>query len=258
MYAFTPALQQAWQAFYEVFLDCWPGSVPLAPRCSWSHAHSDLGQPSLLFGHTCGYPLTHALAGQVLPFCVPQFDAPGCSGRLYSSQFIVHRDSTVSQLSDCRGKTAACNNVDSNSGMNVLRYAVAPLAGSGAFFKEVRMTGGHLASMQSVARGETDIAAIDAVSYQLALDAFPDLQGQLRSIGLSQATTTLPLVYPAGNRNFDSQLCLETLRQSLNQCPLEVKRRLRLSSFQPVSLADYQSITDIEQAAIEMGYPELK
>ena len=138
------------------------------------------------------------------------------------------------------------------------RYAIAPLAGVQAFFQSVQLTGGHLASMQSVAAGDSDIAAIDAVSYQLALDAFPELQDKLRSIGLSESTSTLPLVYAAANNSFDPDACLSMLNQALDNCSAEVKNRLRLRTFLPVTLEDYDSILSIEKTAIELGYHELK
>lgn len=258
MYAFTPALRRAWQALFDLFLDSWPESGSLEPQCCWAHKPADLDTSSLLFGHSCGYPLTHQLAGRVIPFCVPAFDFPGCLDTTYSSVFIAHKDSSIDELADSRGKVAACNNLDSNSGMNVLRYAVAALAGGRAFFHAVRFTGGHLASMQSVASGEADIAAIDTVSYHLALETFPELADNLRCLGFSQTTTALPLVYRADDSRFDPQSCLVALNQALGSCEPWVKQTLRLRAFLPITLQHYDNIKNLETAAIDLGYKELK
>ncbi len=257
MYAFTPQLRQAWQAFYSAFLQHWSGSTKLEQQCRSDHQPEALDDQSLFFGHTCGYPLTHQLKGKVLPFCVPVFHVPGCQGIQYSSQFIVSTASDISTLADCKGLRAAVNNPDSNSGMNVLRAAIAPLAQGKTFFDSVIYTGSHLSSMQSVAAGDTDLAAIDAVSYQLALDAFPGLAQQLRSIGFSEASASLPLVYQSTMENFDKERCLSALNRALDDCRPMVADVLHLQNFKPVTLENYDGIIAIEQSAIALDYPGL-
>ena len=51
--------------------------------------------------------------------------------------------------------------------MNALRAVIAPLAEGGRFFAEIIETGGHAASLDLVAAGGADVAAIDAVSLAL-------------------------------------------------------------------------------------------
>ena len=258
MYAFTPQLQTAWQALYSVFLTEWKGSVALDNECRWDHDVETLAHSSLFFGHTCGYPLTHQLKNRVKPFCVPEFDIEGCEGIYYSSQFIVPATSDLTSLQQCRGKRVGINSPDSNSGMNVLRHAIAPLAEDKSFFGSITKTGGHLSSMQMVARGDIDLAAIDAVSYRLAIDAYPELATQTRSIGKSAATASLPLVYPASNQGFDHDKIRQQLNKALTSCDPWVARTLRIKNFLPVTLADYDSIVAIEQQAIELGYPVVR
>ncbi len=258
MYAFTPQLQQAWQALYSAFLAEWKGIISLDHECRWSHDVETLAHSSLFFGHTCGYPLTHQLKNRVIPFCVPEFDIDGCEGIYYSSQFIVPATSDLTSLEQCRAKRVGINSLDSNSGMNVLRHAIAPLAGENAFFDSTTKTGGHLSSMQMVARGEIDLAAIDAVSYQLAIEAYPELASQIRSIGKSATTASLPLVYPAPNQGFDHGAIRQQLKRALASCDPWITETLRIKNFLPVTLADYDSIVAIEQQAIELGYPVIR
>ena len=52
-------------------------------------------------------------------------------------------------------------------------------------------TGSHLASMEAVANGRADVAAIDCVTWSLSKASRPDLVGQLRVIGMA------PTVVPA-------------------------------------------------------------
>lgn len=64
-----------------------------------------------------------------------------------------------------RGARAAINEPGSNSGYNLFRAFVAPHANAGRFFSSVLKTGGHLASIDAVSKGEADVASIDCVTF---------------------------------------------------------------------------------------------
>jgi ABC-type phosphate/phosphonate transport system substrate-binding protein len=196
------------------------------------------------------------------PFCVPLFDVPGMDGKYYSSRIIVAAGSTIESIADSRGRVAAMNNPDSNSGMNVLRHAVASVHDAehfaDRFFARVVNTGGHLHSLQAVASGAADIAAIDCVSYQLIEDWQPELCAGLRVIGDSVMTCGLPLVMANVSISVtDIALLIEDLNRALAACHDEVRSLLHLTGFAPVQLADYQGIVDIEEYAVARGYPRL-
>ena len=210
----------------------------------------------LLLSQTCGYPLTHALAGKVQLVATPEFDVSGCTGADYSSVFIVRADEAHASLADYRGRRAALNNTDSNSGMNVFRHAVAPLAENGRFFSSVVTTGSHRASMEAVASGLVDLASIDCVTFAFARDALPELTSRLRVIGYSTPTPGLPLIT---SRQLSAP-ALEHLRSALDETAGEhpaLMRRLKIRSFVRRPLAHYDRIADIEREAVDLGYPTL-
>jgi ABC-type phosphate/phosphonate transport system substrate-binding protein len=154
------------------------------------------------------------------------------------------------------------NDPDSNSGMNVLRHAVASVHDAGQyadrFFARVVTTGGHLHSLQAVAQGAADIAAIDCVSYQLIADWQPELCAGLRIIGDSVMTCGLPLVMSnAVITASDIPVLTEYLNRALAACDDEVRSVLHLTGFAPAQLSDYQSIVEIEEYAVARGYPQL-
>ena len=153
----------------------------------------------------------------------------------------------------------AVNTPDSNSGMNVLRHAVASGNVDGRYFSRVLASGGHLYSLQAVARGEADIAAIDCVSYQLIEDQWPELVNQVQTIGYSVETCALPFVMP--NTLIGSTDCaaiIDQLNQAFASCSDSVRDRLHLTGFASVNLRDYEGIIEVENSAIEQGYPELR
>lgn len=258
MYAFSEELAEAWQQLFACFDGVLDAGGQQKIELRLDSSQSLLRDPGLFFGHTCGYPLMKHLKERVTPFCVPVFDVPGTSGKLYSSRFIVAAGSTIEGLDECRGKVAAINATDSNSGVNLLRYAIARLKPGTTFFSGVIETGSHLHSLEAVAEGAADVAAIDCVSYQFIQDQWPALVEQVRSIGFSVKTCGLPFVLPQPvTSDVDPGLLVDNLNRALAHAPDTVRSRLHLLGFEPVTLEDYQAIVDLETFAIEAGYPAL-
>ena len=252
MYSFTDELKLAWQQLFNIMIELLDAGSDREISLRFDSQQSLLYDPALLFGHTCGYPLMFHLRDRVSPFCVPVFDVPGSEGKLYSSRFIVAANSDIASLADCRGKVVAVNAPDSNSGMNVLRYAISGLDPAGQFFSRVITTGGHLQSLEAVANRQADIAAIDCVCYQLIEDCRPELVAQVRSIGFSVKTCGLPFVIPASNTG--TEKLIDNLNRALALAPDTVRGKLHLLGFEPVAWDDYQGIVDIETWAVDSGY----
>jgi len=255
MYTLSPELERAWQTLFDaVELD----GERVAARIVFAHSETLLRDPGLLVGHTCGYPLMTRLRDAVLPFCVPVFDVPGTEGRYYRSFFIVPADSAIDSLQQCRGTTLALNGADSNSGMNVLRHALAQLGARPGYFSEVLVSGGHLDSLRAVAANRAQLAAIDCVSLQLIADLYPELRAQVRVIGDSAATCGLPLVMPAAVYTLERGAAWRAaLERALDALPAAMRRALHLEGFAAAGIDDYASILELENFAVEAGYPAL-
>ena len=163
MYNVTPALATVWREWLDDVLRM------VSPACRIIEPDEELHgfwrRPNVLLSQTCGYPLMHGLNEQVQVIATPRFDAPGCIGTDYSSVLVTRAEAQFDSLAACRGARAAYNQDDSNSGMNVFRHAVAPLARDGAFFSAVLRTGSHLGSLRAVVDNRADVAAIDCVTF---------------------------------------------------------------------------------------------
>ena len=256
MYAFNDDLRRAWRRLFERCFRLLRDDRP-APGVVFDSDPSVLLDDNLLFGHGCGYPLMTRLRGELIPFCVPLFDAPGCDGPRYSSRLVVTAGDDIGTLLDCQGATVAVNALDSNSGMNLLRHALAMAGARPPFFDNVLMTGGHAQSLAAVAAGQAQLAAIDCVSYRLLEDQDPRLPAATRSLGFSAQTCGLPFAVPAaraGSAPLDEWTA--ALGRALEELP-EVRRILHLEGFAPVSTADYRSVIELEKAAIDAGYPRI-
>ncbi|TFF17203.1 phosphate ABC transporter substrate-binding protein [Jiella endophytica] len=215
--------------------------------------------PALLLAQTCGYPLMTALEGVVRPVAAPVYRWPGCEGATHRSVIVVAEASSVRALADLRGGRAAVNGFDSNSGMNLFRQALTPLEKDGRFFREVTVTGSHLASLDRVAKGEADVAAIDCVTFGLAARHRPELVAGVRVIGETATSPSLPFVTRAGASDEEIAVLREALSEAIADPALgEAVAALGLTSVEPVRLEDYRVVLGYEQEAVEAGYPVLR
>lgn len=213
-------------------------------------------RPDLLLGQTCGYPYVSFLRDVVTLIATPCFDFPGCDGSDYSSVIVTRAVDGVTVLAEARGLTAAVNDRHSNSGMNVLRHAVAPLAREGRFFGAVKWTGSHAASLLAVRAGEADIAAIDCVTFGYLHEESPDSLQGIRVLQYSASSPGLPLVTARGV----PEAVQSRLRAALLAPDPRVRAHmeaLHIKAFQQRSDEDYHRIIRLEAEAVGAGYPTL-
>ncbi len=128
----------------------------------------------------------------------PLYTAIGCVGPFYRSAIVVRRYEPAATLADMRGTRCVVNEWSSNSGMNLLRAAIAPLAAGAEFFESVDLSGSHRRSIEMVADGEADLAAIDCVSWAHFQQIAPEPTGALRVLGWTETSPSLPYVTAAG------------------------------------------------------------
>lgn len=209
---------------------------------------------ALLLGQTCGYPLLTEFSGTLRVVAAPIHDLPGCDGVLHRSFVVVRADEPAQSLSGLRGRRCAINGRDSNTGMNLLRALLAPLAGGRPFFASVIETGAHLDSLRAVREGRADLAAVDCVTHGLAARHRPDLLEGTRVLSVTDATPGLPFVTGAST----SQPDLVALRAALAEsAPSPAGAALRLADVAMLTLADYAPVLALERQAAAAGYPVL-
>jgi ABC-type phosphate/phosphonate transport system substrate-binding protein len=211
-----------------------------------------------IFSQTCGYPMTHALAGKVKLLATPRYAAPGCAGPTYVSWIVVRRDDPAGDLEDLRGRRAAFNGRDSQSGYNVLRALAAPLATEGRFFGAAVESGAHRKSMAMVAAGQADVATIDCVSFALIARLAPQEVAELRVLGATAAAPALPYVTAAAS----DEPTVERLQAGIHAACADpaladIRRTLLIEGCEVLPESRYSVILDMERDAVARGYPEL-
>ena len=214
--------------------------------------------PGLLLSQTCGYPLTHALAGQVRLVATPVYDVEGCDGPNYRSAFLVRDGDPAEALAELRGRRVAINADNSQSGYNCLRHALAPLAEGGPRFAEVVVSGGHGASMAAVREKRADLAAVDCVTFALTARCEPAVVDGLRVLAWSAPAPGLPYITrPDIGADELAALRDGLLAAAADPTLAEARRALALTGFEVLPLEAYGAIDEMEAEARALGYPEI-
>jgi hypothetical protein len=186
-----PAADALWQAIGEKLRAGGVADVPRALSRRLTHQES-WRHPGLLLGQSCGYPALHQYRDRLRIIAAPIHDAPGCSGTMHCSFIVVRSTAAAQRIADLRGARFALNAWDSNTGMNLARLAFAPFASGGRFLGEIVESGGHAASLASVAAGEADAAATihalrDALAAAIADPALAASRETLFLTGMAPA-----------------------------------------------------------------------
>jgi ABC-type phosphate/phosphonate transport system substrate-binding protein len=262
MYDF-PHLRAAHDAFWTAVADRLTarGLTAVPRQLTRDRGHLDLLQdPLLLFGQTCEYPLATSYADAATLIGTPRYTAPGCAGSTYCSVVIVRAADTVEELSGLRNRRCVVNEWDSNSGMNLLRAALATVSdGAPFFFKSVVPSGSHRGSVEQVARGDADVAAIDCVSFaHLQRDCPTDI-AKLRVLCRTPASPSLPFITARGSGELTIRALRAVLADVLSDASLaSVREQLLLGSIDFEPDAEFTEVRRLERQAVISRYPALR
>jgi ABC-type phosphate/phosphonate transport system substrate-binding protein len=224
----------------------------LSPAEAWR-------RPGLLLGQSCGYPAMTGFCNDLRILATPLYAAPGCAGPLHCSFIVVAAESEAAQLSDLRGTRFALNGRESNTGMNLPRRAIAPLADNGRFFAAVIETGSHAESLARVAAGAADCAAIDCVTHALLARHRPKTVARTRILERTGMTPSLPFVTARGIDQATAVLVRAAIIEAAADPALaESRAALFLAGAIAAEPDDYAVVIDDERQARELGYAELR
>jgi ABC-type phosphate/phosphonate transport system substrate-binding protein len=212
----------------------------------------------LLLGQTCGYPLVTALSQTVRLVLTPIYAAPGCDGAWHCSAIVVRADDGVANLEGLRGQRCALNSWDSNTGMNLLRATIAPIARSERFLGEIIVSGSHHRSLSMVAAGEADVASIDCVTLAHLTRIDPALVATTRILDWTVPSPGLPMITSSTN----DDATLEALRAAVievfhDSALADVRGALLLAGYEILARETYDTIGRLETLAAGHGYPRL-
>ena len=214
--------------------------------------------PGLVFGQTCGYPYASGLKDSVTLIAAPEYSFPGCEGASHRSFIIRRVEDPRRALGEFRGAVAALNAHDSNTGMNLFRATIAPVAGGAPFFSSIVVSGSHEASATAVAEGGADLASVDCVSFALLERGRPELIKRVAIVAESALSPCLPFIASASLPASTIEAVREALFAALADPNLvETCTTLGLKGARVATPADYDRIIEIERDAAAAGYAHL-
>ncbi len=212
----------------------------------------------LVFGQTCGYPLSIGMCGKAQIVATPVYNAPRCDGPRYGSVLIVPARSNFFTLADLQGTKCAVNASDSNTGMNLLRGALADIGAKAPFFAQVIETHAHRTSLAWVAKGDAQLAAIDVVSFAHFNHIAPDLTKAVRVIGETRKTLGLPFITSSKTSAEGLAILRGALKAVVEHEPrYQALDRLFITGFQIMPDHAYDEILALEADAAARSYPKL-
>ena len=183
-----------------------------------------------------------------LPIATPEYSFPGCEGASHRSFIIRRAGDPRRRLDEFRGAVAALNAHDSNSGMNLFRATVAPIAGGAPFFRTTLVTGSHEASVEAVAEGRADLASIDCVSFALLGSGRPEPIERVAVVIESPASPNLPFIASGSLPPSTIAAVREALFAAFDDPSLtETRMTLGLKGGRLTSQADYDRIIEFER-----------
>ncbi|MEJ1964134.1 MAG: PhnD/SsuA/transferrin family substrate-binding protein [Gammaproteobacteria bacterium] len=246
-----------WDALGNALVESGVSDVPSHLTRDLPHRHV-WRDPSLLFGQACEYPIAKSFGGVLALVATPRYSAPGCEGAFYRSAIIVRAQDPADALAAFRGRRCVVNEPDSNSGMNLLRAAVAPLACGAPFFESVHLSGSHRQSVEMVAGHEADIAAIDCVTLAHLQKLYPALVAKVRTLCWTPCSPSLPFV----TAHATDERTVEVLRSALaavvsDESLSPVRERLFLEGVDLQPDTGLGRLRQLERGAAALGYSSL-
>lgn len=248
---------ELWRWLSTELADCGFDHVPERLAREIDH-HTVLEHPHLLLSQTCGLVAIGRARPLVRIVATPCYAAWGCEGSHYRSFVVVRRAHRTSNLEGLRGTRCVINEPWSHSGMNALRKLVAPLHQDGRFFKEVKESGSHVRSLEMMAAGEADVAAIDCVTYALVERYRPGLLSAIRILRPTEPAPAPPFVTSAANADGKVELLRDALRGFLaDQASAEIRRELLLQGIEVQAASAYEPMLASEREALALGYTDM-
>jgi ABC-type phosphate/phosphonate transport system substrate-binding protein len=171
---------------------------------------------------------------------------------------LVRVDDPADSLERLRDRRCVVNETDSNSGMNLFRAALAPIAGGTRFFKSVRFSGSHRCSVELLAASEADVTAVDCVTFAHLQRLRPALTARVKVIDWTPSSPSLPFV--------TSHLTSEATRRELHSAikdvfddpqVAQVRELLLLEGVDLAPDPTCRRVLELEREAEQWRYPIL-
>jgi ABC-type phosphate/phosphonate transport system substrate-binding protein len=175
------------------------------------HAYWDAWlSPDLVFSQTCGFPYRAKLHEQVTLIGTPDYGLPGCPPGHYTSVFIARKADPRDDLAAFSSARFAYNEDLSQSGWAAPQNHAAA---SGLHLPPSLRTGGHRLSALAVSEGRADLAAIDALTWEM-LTRWEPWTTTLKEVARTAPPT--PVLPYISRKGADAGLCFDAVSEAIS------------------------------------------
>ena len=189
----------------------------------------------LTFSQTCGFPYRARLHDKVTLIGAPDYSVAGCPPGHYCSVLVARTEDPRQLLAEFDGALLAFNDDLSQSGWAAPQNHAATL---GMRLVPHLRSGGHILSAHAVTEGRAEIAAIDAVTWEMILEweAFAPM---LKVVGRTAPTPALPYIAGPGA---DADRMFDIFVTAVADLPAADRRILRLVGLTRIAPAEYLAV----------------
>ena len=239
-----------WQVLRQVLLEYGFGEGLPETLTHHDDPHAMWLDSGLVLGQTCGLPYVSELRGKVTLLGAPTY-AIGCDPGQYCSVIIARSRSGDIDPFATPGLRFAYNDACSQSGLAAWLAGVRETGGSLPRNIVPVHTGSHRASIQAVAEDRADLAAIDAVTFELARRHEPAAK-RVTVLARTPETPGLPYIASALLAERKEDMCC-AIEDAIGELDDETSEALLIECFRRYDEADYDGIAANWQAVQAAG-----
>jgi phosphonate transport system substrate-binding protein len=221
--------------------------VTIVDRGTYQEFNDLLASGGLDIAFVCGGPYVEGHEDFHLELLVVPETPAGES--VYYSYLIVPQTSQAKSFEDLRGHRFAFTDPQSNTGRLVPTYMLSRLGENPVeFFSEVIYTYAHDKSIQAVASGRVDGAAVDSLIYNYMLGTNPEVVKKTRILTISDPYGIPPVVVrPYLQKAVRDRLQTTLLEMHADPEGQNILEGMAIKRFVSSSDAAYDGIREIEQ-----------
>ncbi|BBO92394.1 phosphate/phosphite/phosphonate ABC transporter substrate-binding protein [Desulfosarcina ovata] len=221
-------------------------TVTFVQKKTYSQVNAMLKQKELDVAFVCSGPYVRGRED----FGMQIIAVPICHGKtVYYANFIVSRKSGLASLADLRGKTFAFTDPLSNTGYLVPTYYLAVRGETPeTFFGKTFFTYSHDNSIQAVADGLADGAAVDSLIYEFMQAAHPSATAETIVIEKSPPYGIPPVVvHPAMDPAIKKKLKTIFLSIHQDQAGKAILASLKIDRFTEGDPEQYTTVRKLQR-----------
>lgn len=201
------------------------------------HAYWDAWQSAdLVFSQTCGFPYRAKLHGHVTLIGTPDYGLPGCPPGHYTSVFVARKDDPRRDLVQFSGADFAFNEELSQSGWAAPQNHAASIS---LRLSPSLRTGGHRLSALAVSENQADLAAIDALTWEM-LSQWEPWAASLREIARTAPPT--PVLPYIARKGVDADLYFNVVSAAIAALPAQDREILHLKGLVRIPAQAYLNV----------------